>query len=164
MNTVHTSATEPFARSRQRRRGRLFGIAGVVLVVLVVLLVALLARMHATPADLDRSTRQLSAQGHYLVSYTPHDGPIRLNTLHSWTLRVTTPSGDPITDARITVDGGMPQHGHGLPTQPQVTGPLGDGAYLIEGMKFQMAGWWVVDVTVEAGGTRDSVRFNLLLS
>jgi hypothetical protein len=161
MNSVHTSATEPFARSRRWRRGRLFGIAGLVL---VVLLVALLARMHAAPADLDRSNTQLSAQGHYQVSYTPRDGPITLNTLHSWTLQVTTPSGEPVTDARVTVDGGMPQHGHGLPTQPQVTGQLSDGAYLIEGLKFQMPGWWVVDVTVEAGGTRDTVRFNLLLS
>jgi hypothetical protein len=163
MNRVHTSAAESFARSRQPGRGRLLGAAGAVLVALVAL-VALLARMHTAPADLDRSTTQLSSQGHYQVSYTPRDGPITLNTLHSWTLQVTTPSGAPVSDARVTVDGGMPQHGHGLPTQPQVTGVLGDGAYLIEGMKFQMAGWWVVDVTVEAGGTRDTVRFNLLLS
>ena len=164
MNSVHTSATEPFARSRRWRRGPLLGVAGVVLVVLAALLVALLARMHTAPADLDRSTTQLSAQGHYQVSYTPHDGPLTLNTLHSWTLQVTTPSGEPVTDAHITVDGGMPQHGHGLPTTPQMTGHLGDGAYLIEGMKFQMGGWWVVDITIDAGGTRDSVRFNLLLS
>lgn len=164
MNSVHTSATESFAPSRRWRRSRLLGVAGVVLVVLVALLVVLLARMHGAPADLDRSTTQLSAQGHYQVSYTPHDGPLTLNTLHSWTLHVTTPSGEPVTDARVTVDGGMPQHGHGLPTQPQVSGPLGDGTYLIEGLKFQMPGWWVVDVTVEAGGTRDTVRFNLLLS
>jgi hypothetical protein len=164
MNRAHTSATQSVARSRQRRWGRLFGIAGLMLVALVALLVALFARMHAAPADLDRSTTRPSEQGRYQVSYTPRDGPITLNTLHSWTLRVTTPSGEPVSDAHITVDGGMPQHGHGLPTQPQVSGQLGDGAYLVEGLKFQMPGWWVVDITVEAGGTRDTVRFNLLLS
>jgi hypothetical protein len=164
MNTVYTSAAESFTRLRRWRRGRLLGAAGATLVVLAVLLVALFTRLHATPADLDRSTTRRSEQGHYQISYTPHDGPITINTLHSWTLRVTTPDGEPITDARITVDGGMPQHGHGLPTQPRVTGQLGDGTYLIEGLKFQMAGWWVVDITIEAGGTRDSVRFNLLLS
>lgn len=173
MNTIDTSAAKSFTRSRRWRRGRLLGAAGATLVVLVVLLVALFTRMHAAPADLDRSTTRRSEEGHFVVSYTPGDErmvsgqarrAITLNMLHSWTLRVTTPSGEPITDARVAVDGGMPQHGHGLPTRPQVTGQLGDGAYLIEGMKFQMAGWWVIDITIVAGGTRDTVRFNLLLS
>jgi hypothetical protein len=57
----------------------------------------------------------------------------------------------------------MPQHGHGLPTQPLVTAYLGDGTYLVEGMKFQMGGWWVVDFTIEANGQSDTVRFNLSL-
>jgi hypothetical protein len=57
----------------------------------------------------------------------------------------------------------MPQHGHGLPTRPQVTRALGDGTYLVEGMKFQMGGWWVVDFTIEVNGQSDSVRFNLAL-
>ena len=55
-----------------------------------------------------------------------------------------------MTDAAITVDGDMPQHGHGLPTRPQVTKHLGNGDYLVEGMKFQMGGWWVVDFTIDA--------------
>jgi hypothetical protein len=57
----------------------------------------------------------------------------------------------------------MPQHGHGLPTQPQVTQSLGNGDYLVEGMKFQMAGWWVVDFNIDSAGQRDNVRFNLIL-
>ena len=44
--------------------------------------------------------------------------------------------------AAITVDGGMPQHGHGFPTRPRVTRDLDDGTYLLEGMKFSMTGWW----------------------
>src|SRR4249920_3274177 len=32
-------------------------------------------------------------------------------------------------------DGGMPQHGHGLPTRPVVSRELADGTYLMEGMK-----------------------------
>ena len=65
--------------------------------------------------------------------------------------------------ASISVDGDMPQHGHGLPTRPQVTKHLGNGDYLAEGMKFQMGGWWVVDFTIDAAGQKDTVRFNMIL-
>ena len=37
----------------------------------------------------------------------------------------------------------MPEHGHGFPTVPEVTEYLGDGKYLVEGLKFSMPGWWV---------------------
>jgi hypothetical protein len=57
----------------------------------------------------------------------------------------------------------MPEHGHGLPTRPRVTTYLGNGDYLVEGMKFQMTGWWVIDVDVLVNGESDRVRFNLLL-
>ncbi len=57
----------------------------------------------------------------------------------------------------------MPQHGHGLPTRPQVTKNLGNGDYLVEGMKFQMGGWWVVDFTIDTAGKHDTVRFNMIL-
>ena len=33
--------------------------------------------------------------------------------LHSWTLHLETASGTSVDSASITVDGGMPQHGHG---------------------------------------------------
>jgi hypothetical protein len=61
------------------------------------------------------------------------------------------------------VDGGMPQHGHGLPTKPLVTRQLGNGDHLVEGMKFNMGGWWVVKFRVNAAQGPDSVVFNLKL-
>ena len=69
----------------------------------------------------------------------------------------------PVDRASITVSGGMPQHGHGLPTTPRVTRSLGNGNHLVEGMKFNMGGWWVVKFRVEADSGRDSVVFNLKL-
>jgi hypothetical protein len=57
----------------------------------------------------------------------------------------------------------MPQHGHGLPSRPQVTKNLGSGNYLVEGMKFQMGGWWVMDFTINANGQTDAVHFNMML-
>jgi len=64
----------------------------------------------------------------------------------------------------IRVDGDMPEHGHGLPTRPRVTAYLGNGDYLVEGMKFQMTGWWYVEFDVSAGGTQDTVRFDFVLN
>jgi hypothetical protein len=76
---------------------------------------------------------------------------------------VETADGQPVENAAIVVDGGMPQHGHGLPTQPQVTQNLGGGDYLVEGLKFQMPGWWEVKFRITADGQSDGVIFNLVL-
>ena len=49
-------------------------------------------------------------------------------------------------------------HGHGLPTQPQVTRYLGEGRYLIEGMKLNMAGDWILLFGIETPTLRDQAR------
>jgi YtkA-like len=122
------------------------------------------ARIMAPPSNLDLSTQLPTAHKQFIVSYTPSVTPPPINQLHTWTVRVTTPDGQPVEGATIAVDGDMPQHGHGLPTRPQVSRYLGDGRYLVEGMKFQMGGWWVADFTVtDATGQTDSVRFNFIL-
>jgi hypothetical protein len=57
----------------------------------------------------------------------------------------------------------MPAHGHGLPTQPYLREALGNGRYVVDGMKFNMGGYWVVDIGINAGQTHDDVRFELNL-
>jgi hypothetical protein len=154
-------------RSVQPNRSRVWkwiaGGAGALLLVVAVAVGFMFWRMNYIPADLDIATTRLSNQGVYRVSYTPRRTPIAINQMHAWTIHVATADGRPVADAAIGVDGDMPQHGHGLPTQPQVTKQLGNGDYLVEGMKFQMGGWWVVDFTIDAAGQRDTVRFNMIL-
>ncbi len=89
--------------------------------------------------------------------------PVPINKFHGWKVYVETADGKPVTDATIAIDGEMPQHGHGLPTKPRVARNLGGGVYEIEGMKFQMPGWWVVNLTVSSGGVSDRASFNLML-
>ena len=115
------------------------------------------------PADLDLSLRKATEGGLYIASLVPDLTPIVLGTMHGWTIDVTTPDGKPVKHADISIDGGMPQHGHGLPTLPQVTGELGGGRYQIEGMKFNMPGWWTVEVSVKGPAGADTVTFNLML-
>lgn len=79
------------------------------------------------------------------------------------TVRVTVVDGDgrAIDGATLTIDGGMPQHGHGLPTRPRVTRSLGGGTYEIEGVRFNMGGWWEFKVAIATDAGVDTVTFNL---
>jgi hypothetical protein len=139
---------------------------GLVLGALVLLLLAALGlmawRMNYVPADLDTSTSLRSDQGLFRISYTPQS-EVHINQIHSWVLHVETADGHPVEDGQIAVDGDMPQHGHGLPTRPQVTENLGGGDYRLDGMKFHMPGWWIVEFDITAGGKSDHITFNLLL-
>jgi hypothetical protein len=101
-----------------------------------------------------------SDAGMYRATVEPAES-IRVGALHGWTLRLVDASGGPVNAARVTVDGGMPQHGHGLPTRPRVTAELGDGGYQVEGMRFNMGGWWVVTFRVSGPLGDDQVTFNL---
>ena len=104
---------------------------------------------------------QASSAQLYRATFTPAES-IRVGKLHSWNVDIVSASGAPIEDARITVDGGMPQHGHGLPTKPIVS-LHADGKYGIEGMKFNMGGWWVVRLHIASAQGSDVVTFNLKL-
>jgi hypothetical protein len=119
------------------------------------------------PAQLDLATTQASQGGLYRISFSADQEPIPISKLHTWTVHVAAAegeaAGEAVAGAAVSVEGGMPEHNHGLPTKPQVT-PLGGGDYRVEGMKFQMPGWWTVTVTVEAGGQVDRATFNLLLN
>jgi tetratricopeptide (TPR) repeat protein len=112
---------------------------------------------------LDTATLQLSDQGLYRASFRSTLEPVAINRMHSWVLHLETLEGHPVEAASIRVSGGMPEHNHGLPTVPRVTSDLGDGDYLVEGMKFQMNGWWVVTFTIKTTERSDDVTFNLAL-
>jgi hypothetical protein len=115
------------------------------------------------PPDLDNSRTRLSEHGVYRVTIAPQVDTIRVGRMHSWKLHVETGDAQPVNDASVAVGGGMPQHGHGLPTKPRVTQSLGNGDHLVEGMKFNMGGWWVVTFKITAPAGTDSVTFNLTL-
>ena len=113
--------------------------------------------------DRDLSTERLSDGGLYRISFEPQVETIPLSRLHAWKVHVESADSVAVEAAAILVDGGMPEHGHGLPTRPKVTQALGGGAYLVEGMKFQMPGWWIVSFNVTSDQGTDTVTFNLML-
>ncbi|TXC67564.1 FixH family protein [Piscinibacter aquaticus] len=116
------------------------------------------------PNDLDLALTRPSAENKYVVTLQPPAQPAAINQLHAWQVKLSTPAGTPVTAARIRIDGGMPQHGHGLPTKPQVTRELPEGGYLIEGMKFSMTGWWEIKLAIDGPAGADRVTFNTVVA
>lgn len=118
--------------------------------------------MSPPPADLDLSRTKTSDNGSFIATIVPAE-PITLNQIQTWTVEVALADGSAPAPEAIRIDGGMPQHGHGLPTKPEVTTDLGDGSHLIEGMKFNMDGWWTLTVSIDGAEGSDTATFNLVL-
>jgi hypothetical protein len=115
------------------------------------------------PEDLDTSTTKSTEQELFTVAVSSEQDPLVLNEIHSWIIHVSSEEGQAVENATIEVGGGMPQHNHGFPTEPEVTTELGGGDYLLEGMKFSMGGWWELTLTIKADGVSDSVTFNIVI-
>jgi len=101
-----------------------------------------------------------SAGGRYVATLEPAT-PLRPRQMQTVRVSVRDADGRAIDEARISVDGGMPQHGHGLPTRPRVTRNIGDGIYEIEGVRFNMGGWWEFKLAIAGSRGADTVTFNL---
>jgi len=115
-------------------------------------------------SDADYAKTMQSKDGSFKATYTSDPDTIPVNKIISWKLKVETADGQAVKDAEISVNGDMPEHGHGLPTEPKVTKNFGDGTYLVEGIKFSMPGWWTMTFTIKSGAKTDSVTFNLKLT
>lgn len=119
--------------------------------------------MSPPPPDLDVSREKATAKGLYSVAIAPEAGAEPAEgELHSWLVTLKTAAGRPVDDAKIEVSGGMPQHGHGLATRPEVTAYLDQGVYRMEGMKFTMSGWWELKLAISAGAGADEAVFNIV--
>jgi hypothetical protein len=103
-----------------------------------------------------------SSSGIYTATLQPAES-LRPRKLQTVQVAVTDANGQSVDGAVITIDGGMPQHGHGLPTQPRVTKALGHGEYVIEGVRFNMGGWWELKLAIAGKEGTDTVTFNLAL-
>ena len=132
--------------------------------VITAILATTLAACAAPPRDLDLSLRHPSVEGRYVVQMEPPAIPPPINQIHAWQIKLSSTDGAPVRNARIAVDGGMPQHGHGLPTRPQVTREVAAGTYLMEGMKFSMTGWWDMRLSIQSGDVSDTAVFNVIVT
>jgi hypothetical protein len=129
-----------------------------------VLSAAVLSSGCSTPPEgLDLSLDKSTAAGVYRVTLMPPAQKPAINQMHAWKVKLATPDGAAVRNATFKVDGGMPQHGHGLPTQPRVTRELEPGIYALDGMKFSMTGWWEIKLAIDAARGADKVTFNTVV-
>lgn len=105
-------------------------------------------------------TRVRTENGAYSVALEPQNGPVRIGERQPWVARVTDNSGAVFAPNALYFDGGMPGHGHGLPSAPEFTRHLGGSDYLLEGMLLNMPGDWRFVVTVGGPAGVDSAVFN----
>ena len=118
----------------------------------------------ARPTNLDLALSRATEKKAVNVQIRAGIAPIPISKMHQWSLHVTGLDGVPVSGASIKVDGGMPQHHHGLPTAPRVEQTAVPGDYVIKGMKFSMTGWWVLNVAVSTpDGRTDKATFNIVL-
>ncbi len=120
----------------------------------IVLLLPMLA-WHAS-AQQDNATVLESEKGFFRLSYESQLDPIVINQMHSWTLHIDNANGMDVTDAEISVGGGMPQHNHGLATAPSIMA-IGNGNYHLQGLRFHMMGHWELELNIASGGVEDKV-------
>ena len=104
-----------------------------------------------------------SEEGNFLLAWTPSATPLPLNSIHEWTLDLSWRDGRPVEGAAITVEGGMPEHNHGMPTALQAVAMDAPGQYLLEGVRFHMMGKWELELTITADGITDTVTIALSL-
>ena len=134
------------------------------IVVALVVPVAATAMPHASrPAQLNQSLDRTSDKGLFRIKVASSASPIPMNAIHRWTVQIADARGRPVSGASLTVDGGMPEHGHGLPTAPRAIAAGEPGHYVIQGMKFSMDGWWELKLAINAAGASDKVTFNIVL-
>lgn len=112
-------------------------------------------------AQADTLTAEPLETAHYRITVQSQLQPLAINKIHSWIVHVETLTGENAEGLQIEVSGGMPQHNHGLPTSPRMTKYLGHGDYLIEGMKFHMAGKWQVELLLKGNHLKEKVLLDI---
>lgn len=112
----------------------------------------------------DTVFQEISIRKIYSVQLKSAVYPVRLNEIHNWMLHLETNDAKNIENANIQIVGGMPEHGHGFPTTPSVSKHVGNGNYLIEGIKFNMYGIWAMEFSFASSNGFDKVRYLLKIA
>lgn len=117
----------------------------------------------ARPENLNLEKSVLSDTKKLKVSYKPQKTPLPLNKIHSWEISVIKEGNIPISDAKVKIYAGMPEHLHGMTTKAKVIYSGSGGDYLANGMKFHMPGWWEIILEISIKETTDFAYFNILV-
>lgn len=127
---------------------------------IALLLLAPLSLAHAeSPWTVNGSDAKNKLKGTLSCKNTPHPGPFQ-----TCSVNLRQADGSPVETPVVVIRGGMPAHGHGLPTAPEASPGDTPGTYAIKGLKFSMPGEWVLDASFKEKDTVETVRFEFTLN
>nr|CAA6829668.1 MAG: Unknown protein [uncultured Thiotrichaceae bacterium] len=116
----------------------------------------------AESAPIQWQAKQISVnklyQAHLDCDTLPETGPFQ-----HCTVSFTDLKGNAIDPASPLIDGGMPLHGHGLPTSPVLTALEKTGTYRIDGLKYNMSGAWLLGFKIKATQGEDKIIFDFVV-
>lgn len=115
-------------------------------------------------SDRDNAVTQVSENGEYRFTLFTTDATFPFQKIHNWIIHIENKDGTPVENAKVFVFGGMPVHQHSFPTKPKVKKYLGDGDYLVEGIKFNMPGEWEMRFNIKNDNKRSRAVFKINLS
>ena len=138
---------------RGMRRPLLNVVPGLLLGMLLGLSLGLLLPNTASAKGADPAPwRRLSTGGGSYEITVRTTTPPAVGGYQTWAVAISG-RGSAGLDPSLTVRGGMPGHGHGLPSEPQVR-RLAPGQFVLEGLQFNMPGEWVLHFDVVGNRTR----------
>lgn len=100
---------------------------------------------------------QVSSSGRYQATLTCATAPT-VALFQECALQLSSEQALP-PDLSLAVDGGMPAHGHGLPTAPQAVPTGKSGEFRIDGLKYSMVGEWVLGFWLHSAAGQDKIVF-----
>lgn len=98
------------------------------------------------------------------ATLSPEAGSVRIGQYQNWLLQLSGTALDPNGTTLLRITGGMPEHGHGLPTRPQFSATTTPGQYRIEGLRFNMQGNWLIIIDIVHSGQPERLTFELALN
>ena len=116
-------------------------------------------RSPSSPLSDPRFRQMVTREGRFVVCWRPLSGEVPRNedfVLEAWIFE----DGRPVIGAQLTVQGRMPEHGHGMLRAPR-TIAQGDGSYRVEGMLLHMRGHWQLLFDVGRGSQSDVAECGL---
>lgn len=118
------------------------------------------ATTSTTPAwELTQATENGLFKVNLMCRHMPSVGPFQ-----DCQIELQDRQGQAITEAKISIEGGMPIHGHGLPTAPVVSPLDGQGHYRIDGLQYNMPGPWLLGFLIKTTAGQDKVVFSFEIS
>ena len=137
-------------------------------ILLVLMLTACDAFENSAEKTAPKSVFELSSVSknqHLVVTVSTEESTLPpIGKFHNWLVTITDTQSRPVYPVIISIIGGMPSHGHGLPSQPQITEYLGKGLYRLEGVKFNMSGTWTIKFRIATQKLQDTVEFDFDVS